>query len=202
MRVEQGGNRSLASQRELWSLVKARREAVRFRQEGRNFVAERLGSLLLGQNLDPAEQAEYVRRLAGTSAQAAELEQGPQVPDLSRARIARDLLLCKAGGVGWRLFPISTRAVVVSPLQRRLQERLAVALKDKLGAAPESARTCIHAVGITLDRGPFTTPWHDEDRVEMTGWGMEILTLQGSLRSAPRLPPPPAILLANVGPSG
>jgi hypothetical protein len=201
MEISQAGVRAnLSAQRELWNLVKARRVSQAERKEGQAFVEERLGSLLIGQQLNQAQQGDYVRRLAGTAALAARLGQGPMVPDLALARIPRDRLLFKAGGVAWRPFPISQKTVRVTPLQRRLQDRLALALKNKVAGAPESARTCVHAVGITVDRGYFTTTWNDEDRVELTGWGMEMLVLEKQLSSAPVLPEP-RFLFATLAPT-
>jgi hypothetical protein len=196
-----GGQAGLSAQAELWSLVKARRQVQQQRQEGLQFVERQLSNLLFGQDLTPAQQSDYVRRLAATAGLAAQLGQGVEVPDLAPARVPRELLLWKAGGMAWRTFPVTRRAVAVTPLHRRLQDRMALALKNKLAGAPESARSCIHAVAISLDRGAFTVPWHDQDRVELTGWGMEMLVLQESLRKTPSLPPPPAILLATVAPS-
>lgn len=186
----------ISAQRELWSLVKARRVAQAERQEGQAFVEERLASLLLGQDLNPGQQADYVRRLAGTAALAAQLGEGLDVPDISPARIPREKLLFKAGGVTWRPFPVTQRQVAVTPLQRRLQDRLALALRNKMAAAPESVRTCVYAAGIAV--GSHQMPW-DEDRIELSGWGMEILAAETRLRQAPILPAP-QFLFATVAP--
>lgn len=185
-----GIHANISAQRELWSLVKARRASQAERAEGQAFVAERLAGLLLGQDLSQAEQAQYVRRLAGTAALAAQLSQGVEVPDLSPARIPRERLLMRAGGVGWRPFPLTRKQVGVTPLHRRLQDRMALALKNRVAGSPESARVCVHAVGITVDHGFFKIRWHHEDRVELSGWGLEAIALEQQMRSAPVLPQP------------
>lgn len=203
MEISQAGGRpGLADQQELWSLVKARRVVQQERQEARGFVEQRLGSLLFGEDLDQAQQAAYARKLAGTAARAAQLAEGPDLPDLKAARVSKDRLLWKAGGLGWRAFPVSQRAVAVSPLHRRLQDRLALALKDKREGSPEAARRVVHAVSITVARGQHTRAWNDQDQVELTGWGMEMLVSQKALSTVPTLPPAPAILLTTVSPSG
>lgn len=202
MEISGAGIRAgISSQRELWSLVKSRRLSQAERREGQAFIEQRLGSLLLGQELSPAQQGEYVRRLAGTAGQAAQLAQGVEVPDLSPARIPRDRLLLKAGGVAWRPFPITRRKVNVTPLHRRMQDRMALALRAKMGTDARSVRTCVHAVGITVDRGYFTTSWNDEDRVELSGWGLETLLMQEKLSAAPVLPAP-QFLFATLAPGG
>lgn len=201
MEIISGGVRAgISPQRELWSLVKSRRVSQAERREGQAFVEQRLGSLLLGQELTPVQQGDYVRRLAGTAGQAVQLAQGVQVPDLAPARIPRDQLLLKAGGVSWRPFPISHKRVNVTPLHRRMQDRMALALKTKMGAEAKSIRTCVHAVGITVDRGYFKTSWNDEDRVELSGWGLETLVLQQKLSTAPVLPAP-QFLFATLAPT-
>jgi hypothetical protein len=201
MEVGQTGVRAdISAQRELWNLVKARRVALAQRQEGQAFVEQRLGSLLLGRELSPAEQGEYVRRLAGTADLAQRLSQDLEVPALGSARVPRELLAWKAGGVGWRPFPVTQKVVNVTPLHRRLQDRMAIALKNKLASAPESARTCLQAVGITVERGSFRSQWNDQDRVELSGWGMEMLVLEDQLRSAPVLPAP-RFLFATMAPT-
>lgn len=191
MDIAKAGIRAdISAQQELWALVKARRLAVQERAEGQAFVEARLGSLLLGQDLTPAEQAEYVHRLAGTAEAAQRLRRGPEVGELAVARVPRELLLYKAGGMGWRPFPVEQKQVGVTPLHRRLQDRMAMALKNRLASAPESVRQCVQAVGITVDHGAFQTRSHHEDRVELSGWGVETLALEQKMKEAPALPAP------------
>lgn len=191
---------NISSQRELWGLVKARRLCLQERAEAQAFVEERLGSVLLGQDLSPTEQAEYVRRLSGTAEAAQQLQRGPQVPDLKAARIPRELLLFKAGGLTWRPFRVTEKQVAVTPLHRRLQDRMALALKNKNASSPESVRSCVRSISITIDRGSFQTAWNDEDRVELSGWGLQTLTLEQKMKEAPTLPAP-RFLFATIAPT-
>lgn len=191
MEISGAGIRAgISAQRELWNLVKSRRVSQHQRREDQAFIEERLGSLLLGQQLTPAQQGDYVRRLAGTAGYAAQLAQGVEVPDLAIARIPRDRMLLRAGGVPWRPFPVSQKKVAVTPLHRRMQDRMALALKGKLAGDEKSARTCVYAVGFAVAQGSSVTSWNDQDRVELSGWGLETLSVQEKMNSAPVLPAP------------
>lgn len=198
--ISAGVRANISAQRELWGLVKSRRVSQAERQEGQAFVEECLAGLLLGHNLSQAQQAQYVRRLAGTAALAVGLREGLEVPDLAPALVPRERLLLRAGGTGWRPFPITHRQVAVTPLQRRLQDRMALALKHKNAGSPESARTCVVAVRITVDHGFAKSDWHQEDRVELSGWGLQTLAVEQQLQSAPVLPQP-RFLFATMAPS-
>lgn len=199
--ISAGVRANISAQRELWSLVKARRVSQAEREEGQAYVEECLAGLLLGQNLSQAEQAQYVRRLAGTAALAMQLRQGVEVPELARAHVPRERLILKVGGLGWRPFPLTHREVAVTPLQRRLQDRMALALRHKLAGSPESARVCLRVVAISIDQGFGKTPWHHEDRVELSGWGLQALQLEQQMKLPPTLPRP-RFLFETVAPAG
>lgn len=188
----------LASGRELWSLVRARRDALKERQDALAFVEKKLGSLLLGQDLTADQQVAYVRRMADTMARALEMTAGPKVGDLSGACIARERLLCRVGGMNWRPFPVSQRTVKVTPIHRRLQERMALALGEQRASLPQSARTCFLSVGIRIDVGHSVVAWAGTDRLELSGWGQECLEIQEAMSKVPVLPPSPAILYETV----
>ncbi len=194
-----GVQANLAAQQQLWSLVKARRQSQLERQEGQVFVEERLGSLLLGQDLSPAEQADYVRHLAGTSERAREIGRAIEVPDLKSARVPRDRLLFRMSGVSWRPFPISRRQVAVTPLQRRQQDRLALALKTEMALSPLGERRCVVAVGFSAQRAGIALGGRDEDRVELSGFSLETLEIAEKMKEAPTLPAP-RFLYATVAP--
>lgn len=179
-----------ARQRELWNLIKARRQARQERREALDFVEQQLGSLLLGVELTPSEQAQYVSRLAETIGTARVLQQELQVPDLAEARVPRDLYLVKAGGISWRPFPLTRRQVEVTPHHRRLQARLAMAIKQRRKLAPESLTAQVHSVGFRYgDR-------RQEDRVELSGWGVRALAMDNE--SATLLPAPRQVTLTSV----
>lgn len=200
MEISQGGvQANLAAQQQLWSLVKARRQSQQERAEGQAFVEERLGSLLLGQELNASQQADYVRRLAGTAARAQQFGQALEVGDLEAARIPRDRLLCRVSGVAWRPFPISRRQVTVTPLHRRQQDRMALALKTRMALSPQSERRCVVAIGFSAERGGVALPIKGEDRVELSGWSLESLELEQKIKEAPALPAP-HFLFATVAP--
>lgn len=170
---------------DLWNLVKARRESQEQRQEALGYVEQQLSSVLLGVELEPAEQSEYVNRLAQTVGDALTLQQGPEVPELSEAKLTRDLYVIKAGGIRWRPFPLSQRQVEVTPLHRRLQARMAGAIKQRRKMAPESLPMQIQTVGFSF------AGHRQEDRVEISGWGVRALerdkTAALSLPAAPEL---------------
>ena len=177
-------------QGELWNLIKARRQARQERREALDFVEQQLGSLLLGVELTPSEQAQYVSRLAETIGTARVLQQELQVPDLAEARVPRDLYLVKAGGISWRPFPLTRRQVEVTPHHRRLQARLAMAIKQRRKLAPESLTAQVHSVGFRYgDR-------RQEDRVELSGWGVRALARDNE--SATLLPAPRQVTLTSV----
>lgn len=202
MEIGQFGARpNLSSRNELWSLVKAKREALKERQEALEFVEQQLGNLLLGQELDPAQQSAYVRRLVGTAAQAAELAEGPDIVSDKRFRIAREELLLRVGGVSWRPFPVSRRAVVVTPLHRRLQNRMALALKNQKLASPMSIRTSVYAVGINIDLGHSVVSSGSFDSVDLSGWGRQVLSAEQAFEKPLNLPPTPVFMMQTVGPS-
>lgn len=200
MEIPNAGVRAdLAAQQQLWSLVKARRQSQLERREGQAFVEERLGSLLLGQDLGPAEQAVYVRRLAATSERAREIGQAIEVPDFELARVPRDRLLCRMGAVSWRPFPIGRREVQVTPLQRRQQERLALALKTEMALSPLSQRRSVVALKFGVERAGVPLGDGDEDRVELSGYSLEALEIARKMHETPTLPAP-RFLYATVAP--
>ncbi len=154
---------------ELWSLVKARREARGERQEALAYVEQQLSSVLLGVELGEAEQAQYLSRLAQTAGTAQALREDLEVPELSEARVPRDLYIIKAGGISWRPFPLSQRQVEVTPLHRRLQARMAMAIKQRRKMAPESLPVQVHSIAFQYAGRRL------EDRVEISGWGARVL---------------------------
>lgn len=175
---------------DLWSIVKARREAQAERQEGLGYVEQQLSSVLLGVELGEAEQAEYVRKLSGTAAAAQEIREDLEVTDITEARVSRDLYLVKAGGISWRPFPLSQRQVEVAPLHRRLQARMARAIKQRRKLAPESLRSTVYSIAFQGVGGK------DADRLDLSGWGTKVLA-QGGGPALP-LPEPPAIGLYRL----
>lgn len=175
---------------DLWNLVKARRELQEQRQQALGYVEQQLSSVLLGVELEPAEQAEYVSRLAQTVGDALTLQQGPEVPELSEAKLTRDLYVIKAGGICWRPFPLSQRQVEVTPLHRRLQARMAGAIKQRRKMAPESLPMQIQAVGFSF------AGRRQEDRVEISGWGVR--ALERDKTAALSLPPARELALVCV----
>ncbi len=158
-----------------WALVRSRREAHQRRLEGREFVEKRLDTLLFGRDLTPQEQSIYASRLSLAAADAQALEQGPEVGNLQSAVIPREDLRCKVGGVTWKVAPFTERSIEISPDQRRIQERLAVAWRDCRELDPRAQRTTVHSVGVSVDHGFFQTSAHGTDRVELSGWGLELL---------------------------
>lgn len=178
---------------ELWSLVKARREARGERQEAREYVEQQLSSVLLGVELGEAEQAQYVSRLAQTAGIARELREDLEVPELSEARVSRDLYIIKAGGISWRPFPLSQRQVEVTPLHRRLQARMAMAIKQRRKTAPESLPVQVHAIAFEYAGRRL------EDRVEISGWGARALAGGDAKALALPMPSPLGLISVNAG---
>lgn len=158
-----------------WALVRSRREAHQRRLEGKEFVEKRLDSLLFGRDLTPREQSIYASRLSMAAADAQAMEQGPEVGSLLSAVVARENLRCKVGGAAWKVAPFRNNSVEGSPDQRRLQERLAIAWKDSRALDPKARRTLIHSVGVAVEDALSGTLAHGRDRVELSGWGLEIL---------------------------
>ncbi len=175
---------------DLWGIVKARRQAQVERQEGLGYVEEQLSSVLLGVELGEAEQSEYIQKLSGTAAAAQEIREDLEVTDIKDARVSRDLYLIKAGGISWRPFPLSQRQVEVAPLHRRLQARMARAIKQRRKLAPESVRSTVYSIAFQ------GVGKKDSDRLDLSGWGMKVLT-QG-VGSALSLPEPPVVALFQV----
>lgn len=181
---------SSAGGNDLWSLVKARRQAQAERQEGLGYVEKQLSSVLLGVELGEAEQAEYVQRLSGTAAAAQEIREDLEVTDISLARVPRDLYLMKAGGISWRPFPITQRQVHVAPMHRRLQARMAKAIKQRRKLAPESVRSTVYSIGFRAVGG------QDADRLDLSGWGLKMLSQSDG--ASLLLPEPPRVEIFPV----
>lgn len=162
-----------------WALVRSRREAHRRRVAGRDFVEKGLDGLLFGRDLTPQEQSIYASRLSLAAANAQALEQGPDVGELQSAVVPREQLRCKIGATTWKVAPFTEKVVEISPIHRRIQERLGAALRERRELDPKAQGTIIHSVGVTVDHGFFRTYGYGADRVELSGWGLETLLSSG-----------------------
>lgn len=180
----------LSAQRQLWQLVKAQRQASQERQAGQAFVAQQLAGLLLGRDLTPEQQLEVVRKLSATSDLARRVLHDLSVPDGNQARIPRHNLVIRTGGVAWRPFPMTYRPVPVAPLQKRLQNRMALALQTHQATRSTAPRVCVLTVGFQVDCGGGLSLQGGADRVELSSWGLESLALEGQILKPPTLPRP------------
>ena len=185
-----------------WAIVQTTRAARTRSAEKKTLVQERLSELLFGLDLDLEEMREYRSRLVSALAQVDSIEQELQVPGLEAAKINRQDLLLKTGGNIWKPFPVTTKLVEVKPVQRIMEGRLAKFLQTRLSLDPKSEPRSFHSVGIIVAQGTEGKR-HGSDRVELTGWGMEVMTKKdypkiARLRLPPRYPSHAEIVKFNA----
>lgn len=185
----QGGN---VGGLDRWAIVQSTRAARLKNLEKKNFVQERLSELLYGLDLDLEEMTNYRARLVQALANVDSIEQQVQVPSLERAKISRDDLMLRTGGTIWKPFPVTQKLVEIKPVQRILQGKLARAVATHIALNPKSEPKSFHTVGIVVAQGAEGVR-QGSDKVELTGWGMEIMSAKdypkvARLRLPPRYP--------------
>lgn len=172
-----------------WAMMQTTR-AARLRQaKKKTVVQERLSELLFGLDLDMEEMREYRSRLVSALAQVDSIENQTVVPSLKKAKISRDDLLLCTGGMIWKPFPVTTNLVEVKPIQRIMEQRLGKFLETLVSLNPKSEPRSFHSVGIVVAQGSEGMR-HGSDRVELTGWGMQVMSAKDYPKVARlRLPP-------------
>lgn len=175
-----------------WAAAEIGLEARRQRVERQKVVQERLSELLFGLELNADEMAQYRARLVQALVCVDELADEAAAPNIAPARVPKEQLLLQTGGLGWRPFPVTEKLVEVSASQRLLERSLAKAVHAQISLDPQSAPRSYHSVGIVVAQGE-QGQHHGEDRVELSGWGFEIMDAQeypqiARLRLPPRFP--------------
>lgn len=166
--------------------------ARRNRSKRQEVVQQRLTELLFGLELNIEEMSQYRARLLQALVGVDDVINEPAVPNISTARVGRSEQVFKTGGIGWRPFKITQRAVEVSGGQRLMEVSLARAIKLQHSLDPQSIGRPIHSVGIVVARGSEGVR-QGEDLIELSSWGYEVMENRdfpkiSQLRLPPRFP--------------
>lgn len=175
-----------------WATSEVGTQARRNRVERQKVVQERLSELLFGLELNLEEMAQYRARLVQALVSVDDIANDSKLPAIAPARVPRDQILLRTGGMSWRPFPITNRLVDVSPSQRLLERSLARAVHTQMSLDPMSVPRSFHSVGIVVAQGSEGTRY-GEDKVELSSWGYDIMSAQDypqvvRLRLPPRFP--------------
>lgn len=175
-----------------WALVQFSRLARQERQERRSEVHDRLSQLLFGVDLDPNELTLYRARLMDAISKVEALEQQIRLKPQSPLAIPRNNTMMRVGDMAWLPARQITRTVDITPGQQLHSRSLAKTLQTVYSLNPKSVHRSFHAVGIIVARGSEGTRY-GEDRVELSQWGMDVVSSQdypkiARLRLPPRFP--------------
>ena len=175
-----------------WAVVQTTRQARAQKLKDKDHIHQRLGDLLYGLDLDIEELRNYRARLVQALNQVDRLESSVTLPPLDNALITRQQMLVKTGGAVWSPREITNKLVEVAPVQRLIEHRLAKAVSTRFSLDPMSAPRSFHSVGIVVASGTEGVR-QGSDRVELSGWGMEIMSKKdypkvAKLRLPPRFP--------------
>ena len=94
--------------------------------------------------------------------------------------------------MAWLPAKQSTKVIDISPAHQIHSRNIAKTLKTLYSLNPKSVHRSFHAVGIIVAQGSEGTRW-GEDRVELSQWGMDVVSSQdypkiARLRLPPRFP--------------
>lgn len=175
-----------------WATTEIGMEARQQRVRRQKVVQERLSELLFGLELNLEEMALYRARLLQALVTVEDIGAESVMPSVQSARVPRDQILMRAGGMAWRPFPVTEKLVEVSPSQRLLERSLARAVQVQASLDPRSEPRSFHSVGIVVARGGEGTR-HGADRVELSGVGYDLMAARdypqvAQLRLPPRYP--------------
>lgn len=175
-----------------WATAEIGLEARQQRVRRQKMVQERLSELLFGLELNLEEMAQYRARLLQALVTVDDIAAESLMPPISSARVPREQILMRAGGMAWRPFPVTEKLVEVSPSQRLLERSLARAVHVQTSLDPRSEPRSFHTVGIVVAQGGEGTRY-GEDRVELSGLGYDLMAARdypqvARLRLPPRYP--------------
>lgn len=175
-----------------WATSQVGHEARRNRVQRQQVVKERLSELLFGLELNLEEMAQYRARLVQALVCVDDIASDSSLPPITPAKVPRDQVILRTGGVNWRPFQITEKLVDISPTQRLLEHSLAKAVQAQISLNPMSVPRCYHTVGIVVAQGSEGVRY-GEDRVELSSWGFEIMDAKdypevARLRLPPRFP--------------
>lgn len=175
-----------------WAIAQTTLLARQRKSQDKEHIHQRLGDLLYGLDLDIEELRNYRARLVQALTQVDSLEGSVKLAPLDNALITRQQMLVKTGGTVWSPIRVTNKLVEVAPVQRLIEHRLAKAVSRQFSLDPMSAPRSFHSVGIVVASGSDGVQ-QGSDRVELSGWGMEIMSKKdypkvAKLRLPPRFP--------------
>ncbi len=176
-----------------WAIVQASKHGRAEQTERQKLVTERLSELLFGLELNLEEMAQYRGRLVEALGQIDKIESETSLRPLNPpTRIPRDEMLLRLGGMNWRPFEVSQKTLEIPPAQKIFRTTLAKAVKNHIALNPKSEPRAFHEVGIVVAQGTEGTR-QGSDRVELSSWGLAVISSQdypqvAQLRLPPRFP--------------
>lgn len=172
-----------------WALVQFSRTARKERAERRSEVHDQLSHLLFGVDLNPDELTLYRARLMDAISKVEALENQIRLKPKGELAIPRSNVMMRVGDMAWLPAKQSTKIVDISAAHQIHSRNMAKTLSTLYSLNPKSVHRSHHAVGIIVAQGSEGTRW-GEDRVELSQWGLDVVS-SGDFPKIARLRLPP-----------